>query len=280
MSTLSIDLENFKRFAKRLQKEQKKLGFEQSLSQSQDLLAKTFGCANYHEFHIKFSQEEITEKSNIHKEYLYKLKELLSQKNSSIDKCLIVFDDYSKNYHLSIYNIEKDACSMINLNKDNKNLFSKLVKDFAIKDISMLEEITNEYIQNKAKKAGIYHIDETGFMDEDGKPIYITSDPYDSNFPLYVEAKKIFTSKNNTVILKYTLGDEEKIINGQYYRAFYASLKTRDCEKYLPNLPGYSNLENAETAMRRKTHDSILKVYLNCFDHTDYIKDEYLLEMF
>jgi hypothetical protein len=57
MSDITITSENFKRFAKRLQKQQEEQGLKTTLTQAQEILAKTLGANSYFEMNKLFQKE-------------------------------------------------------------------------------------------------------------------------------------------------------------------------------------------------------------------------------
>lgn len=105
MSDIVINAENFKRFSKRLQKSTKTRGLEISLSEAQNLLAETFGVADYLEMSSKLKMPDPAKSHmplirpetpwpeesvlSIVEHFISKLKTILSKKDSSIMKCYI-----------------------------------------------------------------------------------------------------------------------------------------------------------------------------------------------
>lgn len=65
MSNITITPENFKRFAKRLQKQHEEQGFKTTLTQTQEILAKTFGASSYFELNSLLEKQE-PEVDNFH----------------------------------------------------------------------------------------------------------------------------------------------------------------------------------------------------------------------
>lgn len=65
MSNITITPENFKRFAKRLQKQHEEQGFKTTLTQTQEILAKTFGANSYFELNTLLEKQE-PEVDNFH----------------------------------------------------------------------------------------------------------------------------------------------------------------------------------------------------------------------
>lgn len=118
MPNIEINANNIKKFAKRLQKNVVDHNIELTLSQSQELLAKTLGSTNFNELIKKF--EPINSDSNVSLEvnapeknqyvfdrYLFLItsfKELLEKENSSISMCTIEhIDDFEYGIYLKSY---------------------------------------------------------------------------------------------------------------------------------------------------------------------------------
>lgn len=104
MPNIELNADNIKKFAKRLQKNVVNHDIKLTLSQSQELLAKTLGATNFNELIKKFEPVGITidneAKENKQEEKIYdgfnpytffvdSFNKLLARKNSSISSCLI-----------------------------------------------------------------------------------------------------------------------------------------------------------------------------------------------
>ena len=138
MPNIEINANNIKKFAKRLQKNVVDHNIELTLSQSQELLAKTLGSTNFNELIKKF--EPINSDSNVSLEvntpeknqyvfdrYLFLItsfKELLKKENSSISMCTIEHIDdfeygiYLKSYFNHSYTIDFHSISFNKIESD------------------------------------------------------------------------------------------------------------------------------------------------------------------
>lgn len=91
MSDIIITDENFKKFSKRLQKQIQKTNPDFNLMEAQEVLSKTLGFSNLFEFQQIFqNKKETTNKIVI---FCKKLKEILSNKESSIKECVLKLDN-------------------------------------------------------------------------------------------------------------------------------------------------------------------------------------------
>lgn len=274
MTTISINLENFKRFSKRLQKEQNKLGFEQSLTESQEMLAKTLGFSNYFEFHKKFNEqkpEKDTESSvNLYKEYLLKLKEILDRDGSEISKCFFQYDEHQKKNYMQL---ESKSGYAIGLDFDRltKNLFSITKKHFDYEDINLIQRLNDEYFDKKIHgKFWIY--DEIPFYDANNEIHYYATEVPILNGILYREAKKIFVTVNNCAILKCVLNESERKIDNKYYRNFYAEVSDDGNILVKNGMFGFSD-EKSMWSFKECNHNKKFKeLYINIFDKKDIIE--------
>lgn len=87
MSNIAINAENFKRFAKRLQKHSESYGIKLSLADSQELLAQTLGAANLFEMQSILAQESVSREA----EFIAKYKEIIKDE-TAIKKSRIYVD--------------------------------------------------------------------------------------------------------------------------------------------------------------------------------------------
>ena len=87
--SIVITTENFKKYAKRQQKTINEYidahGKQPSLNDSQEILAKTLGFSNYHEFITKINESKISDGQS----FLNDLDSLVNNKKSTIQKCYI-----------------------------------------------------------------------------------------------------------------------------------------------------------------------------------------------
>jgi hypothetical protein len=91
MSDIIITSENFKKFSKRLQKQIQKTNPDFNLMEAQEVLSKTLGFSNLFEFQQIFqNKKETTNKIVV---FCKKLKEILSNKESSIKECVLKLDN-------------------------------------------------------------------------------------------------------------------------------------------------------------------------------------------
>jgi len=137
--SITITPENFKKYAKRQQKTLSQFLEEHnrvpSLNESQEILAKTLGFSNYHEYLQTINQPSIS----IVQAFINDLKIVINDKNSTIKKCYITdgYDPYQKNtvsLNMTVDGDEYFVFQFPNHNINNKKFLIKDLKNSGISD--------------------------------------------------------------------------------------------------------------------------------------------------
>lgn len=160
--SIVITTENFKKYAKRQQKTINEYidahGKQPSLNDSQEILAKTLGFSNYHEFITKINESKISDGQS----FLNDLDSLVNNKKSTIQKCYIANQKNNESKNTIELQISVDGDDYFILQIPNKNLKNK---DFIENDLrragiveSDVQEILNILHKhfNKAKHDGLF----------------------------------------------------------------------------------------------------------------------------
>lgn len=275
MTTISINLENFKRFSKRLQKEQSKLGFEQTLSQSQEMLARTLGFSNYFEFQNKIKDDSSKTSENIYKEYLLRLKNILDREDSSISKCFFTTHSHNEKIIMEIHSKNGYGIAL-DFNQLTKNLFKITKKHFDYEDVYAIQQLNDEFF-NQNNNGRFWMLDELALKAPNNDVhYYATEIPFISN-ALFLEARKMFKNTNGNVLLKIELNKNEKIIDDRYYRTYYAEVQKNGILSPGNGMRGYENLNNifdikeCNHGARDKKYK---KCFINMFDRQDIIETD------
>jgi hypothetical protein len=156
MSNIEITADNIKKFAKRLQKNTKEKGFELSLSESQELLARTLGSNNYNAL-IKTIQssslplssktEENKKEEHQFKYFLNELKTILNHPESGIAICYLENSD-NYDYSLVLGSVFGDYFYFkfgMDMNKQyEQDLYTNIVNvGFKTEDATMIFKLLN-----------------------------------------------------------------------------------------------------------------------------------------
>lgn len=227
MPNIELNADNIKKFAKRLQKNVVNHDIKLTLSQSQELLAKTLGATNFNELIKKFDtvsitvndevennnqEEKIYEGFNPYTFFVDSFNKLLAREDSSISLCVIqhIEDFEYKIYIKSYFDCEyKINFNLIAFNEMEDEMINA---GFSRKDAAQIKLILNCSLLN-ADEDSIY---------EDR--YYKRIAPYDSL--LFAKNLWIFLNKENTLnkknhIMKIDLESNANkkimLINGQYY---------------------------------------------------------------
>lgn len=160
--SIVITTENFKKYAKRQQKTINEYidahGKQPSLNDSQEILAKTLGFSNYHEFITKINEPKISDGQS----FLNDLNSLVNNKKSTIQKCYIANQKNNESKNTIELQISVDGDDYFILQIPNKNLSNK---DYLKKDLrrsSIGEEDVQEILNilhkhfNNAKHDGLF----------------------------------------------------------------------------------------------------------------------------
>lgn len=275
MTTISINLDNFKRFSKRLQKEQSKLGFEQTLSQSQEMLARTLGFSNFFEFQNKINEDVAKPSNNIYEEYLTRLKSILDREDSSIRKCFFTTHSHNEKIIMEIHS-KNDYAIGLDFNQLTKNLFKITKKYFDYEDVYAIQQLNDEFF-NQTSNGRFWILDELGFKTPNNDIHYYTTEvPFISN-ALFIQARKMFKNLNGNALLKIELDENEKIIDGKYYRTYYAEIQKNGILSPGNGMRGYERLNDifdikeCNHGARDKKYK---KCFINMFDRQDIIETD------
>jgi hypothetical protein len=149
MSNININSENFKKFAKRLQKNS---NANMSLMEAQELLARTFGASNLHNLLQMLDNQEkalIEKELKINVGNIY-IPSLHSNVNSGNKDSILMFNHKNLCTHSIILGNEKQRTKLTNhiLNQYDKNNVQILNSDTKSKDIEILMQNLLQLIEN------------------------------------------------------------------------------------------------------------------------------------
>jgi len=149
MSTININSENFKKFAKRLQKNS---NTNMSLMESQELLAKTFGASNLHNLFKMLDHEEeslIQKDLKINVGNIY-ISPLHSKVNFDDKNSTLIYNHKNLCTHSIILGDEIQREKLTNhiLKQYNKSSIQILNSDSGLKDIEILMKSILQSIDN------------------------------------------------------------------------------------------------------------------------------------
>lgn len=160
--SIIITPENFKKYAKRQQKTINEYidthGKPPSLNDSQEILAKTLGFSNYHEFITKINEPKISDSQS----FLNDLNSLVNNKKSTIQKCFVANHKINEFKNTIELQISVDGDDYFILQIPNKNINNKefLEKDLRRANIEEddIKEILNILHKNfnNAKHEGLF----------------------------------------------------------------------------------------------------------------------------
>lgn len=249
MSGIIITVENFKRNAKRLQKALKASGLDVNLTQSQDLMAKSFGVKNTFEMLALLDQESpqvsVIDTKNEQDIFVNELESIL--KSSSLIKKAFLYTDYG--------NFILDICSK---SEESYGIYFGATNNPSIKDFTVLgiDDETSERLVNLSKM--------------------IPSDKYEgllfgSNlFKKYCKNKNVYYFKNE-------LFKDELMIDGKLYHKRHTKFKRWKVKESLlerKNELGFylmkgHNYAGKPMSSYSDTEDIVVEYYheMHCFNH-------------
>lgn len=251
MSNIILNVENFKRSAKRLQKVLKENGFDINLSKSQDIMAKAFGVKNSFEMLNLLEIEKKETAISFEDDFVNKLYTVLNLSNTI--KKSYIYTDYG-NFIIDIVSNNNESFGIYfgATSKPNINDFTAIGidKETANQLVNLVLDIPND------KYEGLLF----------GSKIF-----------------KKYCKKSNVYYFKNELFDNEKEINGNIYSKRYTIFSQKRFNDLLDGLdkdlnlirlksnryPGYEDIDVAFKMMKSK--DQVLVEYfsqINLFDKT------------
>lgn len=263
--SIVITTENFKKYAKRQQKTINEYidahGKQPSLNDSQEILAKTLGFSNYHEFITKINEPKISDGQS----FLNDLDSLVNNKKSTIQKCHIANQKNNESKNTIELQISVDGDDYFILQIPNKNLNNK---DFLEKDLrrSSIEEddvqgilkILHKHFNN-AKHDGLFFAVE--FIEE------------------FLKEKRNISLKNNPCNI-----NNEFLLNGDMFVRQFSCVNfswqiTNDAEKHITtgmvkvpysNMSGNKNRTNYSDSGIDRILEGTNKIFVESYIVEDY----------
>lgn len=237
--SIIITPENFKKYAKRHQKTINQYidahGKPPSLNDSQEILAKTLGFSNYHEFITKINEPKISDSQL----FLNDLNSLVNNKKSTIQKCFVANHKINEFRNTIELQISVDGDDYFILQIPNKNIKNKEFLEKDLRRANIKEDDVQEILNilrknfNNAKHEGLFFAVE--FIEE------------------FLKEKRKITLKNNPCNI-----NNEFLLNGDIFVRQFSCVNssseiTNHAEKHITTgmvkIP-YSNMRD-----RRATID-------------------------
>lgn len=225
MSNIEITADNIKKFAKRLQKNTKEKGFDLSLSESQELLARTLGSNNYNALikNIETSKNSVSKKSeienpnNLYSIFINQIKEIVNHPDNGINLCFLECNNAEKHDYSLVFESSFGDHYSFNFCKDEKFL-------------SLFTPTNNFYSDNETQTLRDdfhYHIMKFGISFKDALKIsdLLISPSYNSlhnRFESIKFTKNLFDfigshKKRHMIKFEKSIHKEFEIIDGDYY---------------------------------------------------------------
>lgn len=248
MSNIEITADNIKKFAKRLQKNTKEKGFNLSLSESQELLAKTLGSNNYNALIKSIESSLNLLKKQDEKNHINNVVEKTENRNQTSSSSEVI--DFS-NLLKEIVNLPDNKISMCYFQKEHistaKNkytlYFSSIYGDTFKFEFgrSGFSDVLYEHIV----LAGLSNYDADNIIKLICSP---KKDILNNRFDSITFAKELFEflgDKKETHVIKIdcSINDSYTKIDGEYYSISKAKVSKR-CFESIQFTSWYSNDKN------------------------------------